>query len=120
MLSSWRMYEVHLALFLKAGCDTWPDTLMTQTCGPTLSGLSSSPNRTPRKMHVPTSVIAPSLDFSRISEYKIGALFPLYPPSNSRASATSTKRGRAVEGFVARDLAQLAARDLIGGLGGFA
>jgi hypothetical protein len=22
MLSSWRMYEMHLALFLKAGCDT--------------------------------------------------------------------------------------------------
>jgi hypothetical protein len=22
MLSSWRMYEIHLALFLKAGCDT--------------------------------------------------------------------------------------------------
>jgi hypothetical protein len=24
MLSSWRMYEMHLALFLKAGCDTRP------------------------------------------------------------------------------------------------
>jgi hypothetical protein len=24
MLSSWRMYEMHLALFLKAGCDTLP------------------------------------------------------------------------------------------------
>jgi hypothetical protein len=24
MLSSWRMYEMHLALFLKAGCDNWP------------------------------------------------------------------------------------------------
>jgi hypothetical protein len=24
MLSSWRMYEMHLALFLKAGCDTYP------------------------------------------------------------------------------------------------
>jgi hypothetical protein len=23
MLSSWRMYEMHLALFLKAGCDRW-------------------------------------------------------------------------------------------------
>jgi hypothetical protein len=23
MLSSWRMYEMHLALFLKAGCDTF-------------------------------------------------------------------------------------------------
>jgi hypothetical protein len=22
MLSSWRMYEIHLALFLKAGCDS--------------------------------------------------------------------------------------------------
>jgi hypothetical protein len=24
MLSSWRMYEMHLALFLKAGCDRYP------------------------------------------------------------------------------------------------
>jgi hypothetical protein len=31
MLSSWRMYEMHLALFLKAGCDTRA-TLITRCC----------------------------------------------------------------------------------------
>jgi hypothetical protein len=25
MLSSWRMYEMHLALFLKAGCDKYEE-----------------------------------------------------------------------------------------------
>jgi hypothetical protein len=44
MLSSWRMYEMHLALSLKAGCDTVVQLLFITQQNERLGSLSQSPS----------------------------------------------------------------------------
>jgi hypothetical protein len=85
MLSSWRMYEIHLALFLKAGCDTF-------LCLPSLpKPRPPRPARSSRVQAVPIPRLA-----SQVAHKAFQALRPgrTSPETQDRLRWTSVARGR--------------------------